>query len=154
MVHPYYEYCNVIWAAHGSKHLDKLIRSQKKILRIVHKLKWNSHTKQIFIDMNLLNVAHINTLQTALVMYKATKGLLPPQLNNLFTVNSKIHSHFTRRCNNVHVVRHRTKVREHSIRIRGTNLWNSISIELRNAPALSIFKRKFKSFIVNQSCNV
>ena len=40
IVHPYFEYCNIIWANVKSKYLDKLSTSQRKVLHIV--LKWNA----------------------------------------------------------------------------------------------------------------
>ena len=104
MVHPYYGYFNIIWANVKSKYLEKLATSQRKVLRIVFKLKWNVHINHVYVKCNILNIYGINTFQISCFMFKAVNGLLPPHLSNLFITKNIIHSHCIRQHCNLHVI--------------------------------------------------
>ena len=56
-------------------------------------------------------------------MYKIHDNLLPLNFVSLFSKNYCIHNYNTRQKDSFHLISHRTKVRELSIKIRGTNLW-------------------------------
>ena len=122
MIHPYYEYCIIIWANVKSKYLEKLSTSQCKILHIVCKLKWNAHLDHLYVKCNLLHIYDINTFQIGCCMFKAVNDLLPPHLSNLFITNNNIHSHCTRKHCNLHVIRHNTSILASSIRICGVTI--------------------------------
>ena len=64
-------------------------------------------------------------------MYKIHDNLLPLNFVSLFGKNYCIHNYNTRQKGRFHVISHRTKVRERSIKIRGTNLWNSLSTTMK-----------------------
>ena len=53
MIHPYYEYCNIVWAAEETTNLILLMITQKKILLIVHKLKLNAQTTPLYVTESL-----------------------------------------------------------------------------------------------------
>jgi len=44
LVHPYYEYANIVWAVRNTVVLQKLFITQKRAVRIVTNLPWNAHT--------------------------------------------------------------------------------------------------------------
>ena len=67
LVHPYFEYCNVIWAVNKTVSLDNLFRKQKRAIRVVTNSKWNSHTAPLFVKLNVLTLYNINALQKILV---------------------------------------------------------------------------------------
>ena len=96
LVHPYYEYCNIVWAADHTSALETLIRSQKKAIRIISHSKRNAHTEEIFKRLKILNIHQLNKFQLACFVYKSVNKLLPPQFNNIFNLNNKLHSYDTR----------------------------------------------------------
>ena len=128
MVHPYYEYCNIIFANVKSKYLEKLSISQRKVLRIVFKLKRNAHIDHLYVKFNIINIYGINTFKIGCFMFKAVNGLLPP---NLFITNNNIHSHCTRQHCNLHGIWHNTSIRDSSIRICGVKIWNCLDSALK-----------------------
>ena len=70
MIHPYYEYCNIIWANVKSKYLEKLSTFQRKVLRIVFKLKWSAHVDRLYVKCNILNIYGINSFQIGCLCLK------------------------------------------------------------------------------------
>ena len=83
MVHPYYEYCNIIWANVKTRYVDKLSTSQRKILRIVFKLKWNDNIDDICVKCNLLNNTGIHTNQTYCSLLDHHAPSSPKPINRL-----------------------------------------------------------------------
>ena len=48
LIHPYYEYCNIVWAARHTTALDTVMHTQKKAVRLITHSKRNAHTQEIF----------------------------------------------------------------------------------------------------------
>jgi len=48
MVLTYPEYCNVVWSANYPACLDRLIKLQKKIIRLINRSHRNEHSLRIF----------------------------------------------------------------------------------------------------------
>lgn len=151
LIHPYYEYCNIVWGSNSSSSFQCLERNQKRAIRAVVFANRYSHSAPIFTKLHVLTIAQINKLQTACFVYKATNKLLPIQFNYFFTPNSMIHEHNTRQNSKLHLVPHRTKTRANCIRIYGVKIWNSLSNDLRMSPSLQIFRNKYKHLLLDSS---
>lgn len=151
LVHPYYEYCNIVWGSNNSTIFQCLGRSQKRAVRAVVFANRFSHSAPIFKKLHVLTIAQINKVQTACFVYKATNKLLPAQFSYFFTPNSMIHDHNTRQNSKLHLVLHRTKIRANSIRIYGVKIWNSLSNDLRMSPSLNIFRNKYKHQLLDST---
>ena len=82
LVHPYYEYCNIIWGSNNSTALQRLGRSQKRAVRAVVFAGYRSHTAPIFKRLNIISLTKINKVQTACFVYKVLNNLLPSQFNS------------------------------------------------------------------------
>ena len=54
LIHPYFNYCNIIWACQDNVHTQSLYRLQKKAIRLVTLAPWNSHSAAIFKRLNIL----------------------------------------------------------------------------------------------------
>jgi len=48
LVHPYYEYANIVWAVRNAVVLQKLFITQKRAVRIITNSPWNAHTYPLF----------------------------------------------------------------------------------------------------------
>ena len=70
---------------------------------------------------------------------------LPYNFRDIYILNSQLHSHATRRSNNIHKQFYRTNYGYYSIQCKGTNLWNSIPDDLRNTNSQYSIKKKVKS---------
>ena len=79
----------------------------------------------LFVKLYVLTLYNINKYQTWCFMYKIHDNLLPLNFVSLFSKNYCIHNYNTRQEDSFHVISHRTKVRELSVKIRGINLWKA-----------------------------
>ena len=147
LVHPYLDYCNIIWAANKSTCLDKLFLMQKKAIRIVTRSTWNAHTAPLFVKLHVLTLNNVNRYQTGCFMYKIYNNMLPTNLMTLFSKNLTLYNHDTRRKNNFHVIQRRINKRALSIKIYGVTLWNGLSVELKELNSFNLFKTKYKHWL-------
>ena len=148
LIEPYLMYCNIVWAAHQSTVLKQLFISQKKAIRLITFSPWQSHTKQLFIKLELLTVYNINSLQLGCFMYSAVHSLLPAYFKCMFITNTTVHSYNTRQKDDMHQTAYRTNVCKYTVRILGPRLWNSLSDNIRQVSSLYQFKSKMKEFLL------
>jgi len=150
LIHPYYEYCNIVWAINRTTVLNDLFVTQKKALRIITNSDWNCHTKPLFDKLHILSIFSLNDFQVGCLMFCATHSLLPKYFWDMFVYNSDIHEYDTRYKADVHSTHHRLNCLTFSIRIYGPTLWNSLAIDLRNVSAYHIFRNRYKHILLTE----
>lgn len=150
LVFPYLAYCNLVWASTYNSRLLRLITLQKRAIRIIAGVPYGSHTKQLFLDLNLLNVPQIRTYQIGEFMFRYDRGLLPPAYNDFFGHVSKVHSHYTRNSTKYRRIFARTNTRRFSIRFLGVSVWEEIPLTIRMSSNVYIFKRKLRTHLVGE----
>jgi len=91
LIHPYYDYCNIIWATGTSTYLNKLFLLQKRAMRLITNSPWLAHTAPIFNRLKVMTIFEINKLQIACFMFKVYTQQLPSYFNDLFIQNSAQH---------------------------------------------------------------
>ena len=85
---------------------NRIIKLQKRALRIISKSKYNAHTEPLLKLHNILKIPDILTLQTLKFFYKFNKNELPAYMQNWSLIPSNaIHQHNTRRADNIHMFR-------------------------------------------------
>ena len=83
--------CNV-WGLTSEENLDKIEILQKKCVRILTFADFNSHTNQIFIDLGIIKVRDLISMNQLTLVFDFLNGQLPSDLMNLFSLSSDIHS--------------------------------------------------------------
>jgi hypothetical protein len=87
-------FCILAWG----HQCERIVKLQKKIIRILNISKYNAHTEPIFKTLKLLKVNDILKLQEFKFYYKFKNNKLPYYLQNLpFNPNTNTHNHNTRR---------------------------------------------------------
>ena len=117
---------------------------QKKALRLVAKVDYLSATKPIFHAFNTLNIYDLIDLNTAIVMYKAFKNVLPTNLQKYFILTGNVHSYNTRQCNHFHTHSRKTTLKSMCLSNRGVTLWNSLSSNVKLSRSCFMFEKILK----------
>jgi hypothetical protein len=149
LIMPYLSYCNIVWASTFKSHLTRLYHLQKRALRIITLSGYLTHTKPLFIKLNLLNVYDICRLQIGIFMYKYINASLPVTFNNYFSFNFEHHDHYTRNLTNFHLTGNRTALAMFSIVNTGPRFWNTLSPEIKSARTLNQFKVNLKKNLLS-----
>ncbi len=81
LVHSHINYGLQIWGR--SKYIDKVIKSQKKAIRIIHSKPFNYHTEPLFKFSRILKVQDQYTVNVLIFMHKLKYHKLPASFNTL-----------------------------------------------------------------------
>ena len=148
LVYPYLAYCNFVWASNYSSSLTRLIILQKRAIRLITKSPYKCHTAQLFLLNGILTIDQIRIFQTGEFMFRYRHGLLPQTFANYFNTGSTIHSYSTRTASNYRPIFAHTNTRKFSIKTAGPAVWNNLSIDIRDAPNLLLFKKRLRAHLL------
>ena len=143
-----------VWGSTYQSNLSCVFILQKKIIRIISKVSFDSHTDVLFKEHGILKFFDIYFYQigkfSMYLIFK--KGFLPNYFCNMFTLASQLHSHYTRNCNLYYIPPCRTNIRNFSIRFQGpSKFFDSLSSEIQNSESIHLFGKRLKkipSFLV------
>ena len=148
LIHPYLEYCNIIWAISRSSLLNNLFLCQKKAIRVITNSKANAHTKPLFNKLRILTIFDVNNLQIGCFMYRCMYSLLPPYFCAMFAKNSTVHAYNTRQHDLLHIFGHKTNVRRHTAFIFGPKIWNKLPAAIVQSTNIFKFKKQYKHHLL------
>ena len=150
LIYPYLHYGNIIWANTYQSSLEPLIKLQKKIIRIILFAGYKDHTPPIFKKLPILPFHQINEEKTALFMFRYFNKMLPATFDSFFTLNRDFHNHYTRSSTKIHIAYVRTNYNKHSIKYRGSQVWNNLPTAVKTTKSIYIFKKKIKRYLLNE----
>ena len=143
----------LIWG--NKSNLDRILKLQKRAVRIILNKKYNCHTEPLFKKLRIIKITDMLDLERVKFIYKYHKKLLPFRLLQIPCVlNTEVHSYFTRSSKSVH----RTRCHNKSLQaLLESGFLNSISPEIlqlvnlsENEPiSLRAITKKFKNFTLN-----
>ena len=120
-------------------HLNRLILLQKRAIRLVCGASFLAHTDPLFSQTGILKFQDIYRLNVATYMFEARHS-------GIFDRN---HPYPTRGQDDLLPFNARLTITENSLRTIGPNTWNSIPQEIKNSPTLSIFKNRYKHYLLS-----
>ena len=111
---------------------------------------YRAHSKPIFHNINILNVYDLCLTHILYFVYKSLNCLLPPRIQDYFTVLEHKYSHYTRGSKQKLYVLGAVKTcRRNSLRIRAPKYWNKLPQSLKYSSSLGIFKFSLKEYLLN-----
>ena len=120
-------------------HLNRLFLLQKRAVRLICGESFLAHTDPLFSRTNILKFHDIYRLNIALYMFEARHS-------GIFDRN---HRYSTRSYDDLVPFQARLTATKNSLRVCGPNIWNSIPLEIRNLPTISIFKNRYKKHLIS-----
>ena len=129
--------------------MDKILKLQKKALRIISNSNYLSHSAPIFKNYNLLNVSDSYELELSTFMYKHFTNQLPEVFNNYFVKNSKENMYCTRNIEDYKTCQTKTMFAHKAMRNAGPKIWNSIDVNVKSAKSVRQFRSQIKGNIIS-----
>ena len=134
------------WHAAPNYVLNKLQVLQKKAIRAVFNLPFNSHTNDYFKENGLLKLYDIYRLNLTSHMYNIRKN--PDNYDTSIhpSTMSSIHSHNTRNRNSFAVPRYNRAASQSSFMYQSAKEWNLIPQQVRDSSGSASFKSNLRKF--------
>ena len=142
---PLLEYASIVWDGCTNYEKESLEKLQYEAARVVTGLTRSVSIQSLVKEIGWVSLSDRRKIQKLVIFYKYKNGILPQYLESLFPDTVATTSNYNLRNNNNHVtVARRSQLYANSFIPSATDLWNSLSIEIRNSRSLSIFKTKIK----------
>lgn len=139
-------YCNA-----SISNLNKVIVIQKKCIRSLNCLSYNSHTNQYFLCNEILKLVDLHKFQLSVYMYKTLFfNDYDPFLLQCLNSHCQQHSHVTRHRQQLVLPLFHSSKSQSSIEFLGVKFWNSLPQSIREATNLSTFKFKLKDYFLTK----
>ena len=142
-------YCSTVWSNTSKSNVRKLQRVQNFAARIIFGFRKFDHISQGIKSLKWLPVKGRLSLNDAIMMYKCINKLAPDFLADKFVQRSHIHNRNTRSRNQLNIPRCRISTGQRSFVYRGTQLWNSLSYDVRTAKCPKVFKRRLINILLS-----
>lgn len=145
---PYLTYCVEVWGHTFKSIIHSVFILQKKAIRIINHCDYLIPTNSLFIKSRLLKLEDLTNLNTAVIMYKAYHNILPDCMQELFIQReTKYNLRGTAIFNKIKV---RTNTKGKCTTVKGVNLWNTLDNELKTANSIHIFKKLYKTRVIDK----
>ena len=150
-------YASLIWSLTSKGNLDQISILQKRCIRLIHFLQYNSHTSMLFAKDDLLKFDDIITSNKLKVALNYKLKALPDDLCNLFQLNSTVHSYCTRSVTNkgffvpaIHSTSNGINTLKYSVPVTWNNfpISNTILCEIKHSPQLTYYYYYYYIFII------
>ena len=87
-------------------------------------------------------------------MYNYVNQKLPDIFNNYFQKNNDVHDKETRQADLFHAPFGRLDVRKFSIRIHGSEVWNSLPCYIKCPMSIGVFKQKIRKHLIDKHIHI
>ena len=139
MVRPLLEYGNVIWGPFYTGDIRAVEAIQHRVTKLIPELKDLTYEERIK-SLKLPSLRYRRRRGDMITMYKLTKGLIRMDQEELFSPPMTL---FTRgHHQRVYKETAMTRARRTTFSYRAVDDWNSLPIDVINAPSLNTFKNK------------
>ena len=146
IVEPHFRFCCSLWGCCGVTKLQTLQKLQNRAARIVTKSNFDTPSIGLIQSLNWPTVSDIIRGETATTVYKSLNGLVPEYLSSLFEKRSTRNVRELRNTEtDLSIPLRKTNNGQRAISFRGPKLWNSLELDVKQAPSLATFKRRIKS---------
>ena len=147
LILPYLNYCASVWGTNYSTRIDKLVKLQKRALRIIDKKPYYYHTRDLFIKYKLLRFPDLVKKQQILILLGFLNETLPRPMLEMFEyhrpANTRIVQHFK-------MPYARTNYKSFSLSVAAPRAWNMIVCKLfKDIKQVPRNKDTLKKYVVN-----
>ena len=101
-IYPFLHCGNIVWANNYSTRLEKLLKLQKKALRVITFLSYKASSHPLFRKLNLLDINQINDFLVSVFSFNLRSKSLPVYFNDFCIENTRVHNHYTRKSSDLH----------------------------------------------------
>ena len=133
LILPHLTYGIVLWGQAAKCHIDKILKLQKRAIRLIYSAHYRSHGIPLFQSASILPINLLYIKSISILMYDISKTNVPPNISAMFTSLEKIHKYNTRSSSmkNFYVKYTGSDLQKRFFANTGARVWNVVPMELR-----------------------
>ena len=150
LLEPHFRYCNIVWGRCNHTQLNKPQQLQNKAARSVAKVRFeNTDHAKLLQDLGWLDIEQLITYDTAAMMYKVQKDLVPHETVELFEPFRFTHSYNTRSSDfeDFQLYKALSCIGQRSIAYVSTKTCNELPRYMNKAQSLDVFKDRLRKHL-------
>ena len=147
---PIFDYGCLIWGGNTAAQTNRPLKLQKRAARIILRADIMTPSQSMFDQLKWLSFPKRFQYHASIMMYKSLNNLAPDYMIDHFNKVSESHSRNLRSVENdlLMIPFSKTRYYDRSFAIQGAKQWNSLPINIRNAPSLNSFKHNVKMHLL------
>ena len=131
----------------------RLVLLQKRIVRIISKRGFDTHTNPLFKSLMILKLEDIYSLHLGKFMFSLKHNSIPSSfsrsiLRGILRTN-QVHGYNTRSSNFIFLSAFNTNIRKFSVLYQGLVFFNKLNAFICDAPSLYSFQSRVKNFLLS-----
>ena len=150
LIHPYIHYAIEAWHAAPNYLINQIFVLQKKAIRCIYNLPFDTSTDAYFKSSNILKTSDLFIYNILIYMHKTLYHDFDPNLQSLLNSHSDIHHYSTRHGSNFILPLCRKQKSKNSLIYTGVHAWNDLSNDFKCSTSVDVFKRKIKENLIDK----
>ena len=152
-VNPHILYGVELYANTHRTYLDKLMKLNNKLLRILQSKPVFTPVNELYACYNALQITDLHKLQLLVFVHKFMhhKELLPAVFvnDNYFIINEQVHSYNTRTRKDIHMYSINMSFGQRCVKNKAAGLWNDLPQHLKRTLSVQQFKFNVKNYLLS-----
>ena len=137
IIEPHFRFCCSVWGNCGAIEKSQLQKLQNRAARILTNSRYDAGARPLLNILGLKKIQDLIDTETNTIVFKALNGHAPEYLSKLFIRNSETHLLALRNTTtDLQLPKKRTS--------NGLQSWNCLSLQIKQASSLKVFKAKQK----------
>ena len=148
-VHCHILYCVELYANTHMSYLDKLIKLNNKLLRILQNRPYNTPSCALYRRYHTLSIDKLHIHRILVLAHKIIhhRNLLPSVFFHYFTFNNAFHCYNTRAKDDIHIIQCQSLVGQKCLRYKLRIMWNSLPVHLKLCMSVFLFNSQLKRYL-------
>ena len=138
---PHIDYCCSVWGNTSHLSLDKILKFQKRAARIILDQSFDTPSAGLFSKLKWMTVYERIDYKKSILVYKSLHADSPQYISSKFKYITHEHRQLRSSSSNLlHMPQPKLEIFRRAISYSGPKVWNSLPLNIRNAPSLNQFK--------------
>ena len=152
LVHSRLQYGIEAWG--NSNIIHKLLRIQKRAIRVIHNKEYRHHTYPLFKRNNIMKVSDLYQLQVLSCMHDLVNNKLPGSFDDFIPItNESCYAITTRQCNRLYMTRPRTTFSSNLPNHNFVNIWNKFDQIYQKCKSKHKAKKRLRNQFIDSYLN-
>jgi len=143
------QYASTVWSSCDKNDMGRVFKLQKRAARVICYAHNQASSVHLFNKLNWIPLYEEIKIAKCCIVYKRINNNVPAYIEDSLKLNNQVHSRNTRYCNsNLICAKYNRKTEGgRTFSVTTSQLWNALSLNLRNANSSTVFKNNYREIL-------